>query len=65
MPAMENRIKDIVKGSADARPNLDATEAEAHMAAKGTPMIQNRSGWGFEFFISTSVPLKSKDIVKQ
>jgi hypothetical protein len=46
MPAMEKRIKDMVNGSADAKPNFDATEAEAQMAANGNPMIQKSSGWG-------------------
>jgi hypothetical protein len=51
MPAMEKRIKDMVNGSADAKPNFDATEAEAHMAANGNPMIQKSSGWGLDLFI--------------
>lgn len=45
IPAIENLMNEIVNGWADAKPSFDATEAEAHMAANGKPMIQKRSGW--------------------
>ena len=48
---MVNRINEIVNGCAAVKPIFDATDAEAHKAAKGNPIIQNKAGLNFVSFI--------------
>jgi uncharacterized protein YpmB len=39
-PAMVNRIKEMVNGCESVKPIFEATEADAHSAAKGNPISQ-------------------------